>query len=312
MAENTQDTLQDTLNEVIEPSTTAEDAFAFPMTPEDSSEEVSNDPVTSAFTEPEGAEPSTQEAPQEEIKTEDNEERRYQYWQSEADKAKNQLAQRENEMREMQQRLYAGNQPNQPQEQKQEFPDAPGRPEKPRGFSREEAFTDPNSESGQYLDAMEDWRDKIDEYRDLRNQYDTAVLQERFEAQDEQRKQQEIQRQQYASEMAKKQEVYEHVQGHYGLTDTDAREFIETMSQPESLTMDNLVALYRIQKGNGQTVAQNAPAQPSDAFKQTQNAQQVPSPMGVIPSSNTSVDGKSAEDKIMDNIIGDFKSRNPF
>ena len=58
--------------------------------------------------------------------------------------------------------------------------------------------------------------------------------------------------------------------------------------------------------------AQNAPVQPSDAFKQTQNAQQVPSPMGVMPSSGSTDDGKSDSDKIMDNIIGDFKSRNPF
>jgi hypothetical protein len=63
---------------------------------------------------------------------------------------------------------------------------------------------------------------------------------------------------------------------------------------------------------HGGAVQQPSPAQPSDSFKQVQNAQQVPSPMGVMPSGQTNNDGRSLEDKIMDNLVGNFNSKNPW
>ena len=55
------------------------------------------------------------------------------------------------------------------------------------------------------------------------------------------------------------------------------------------LNIDNLVQLYRLKQG-GAAQQQTTSAQPSDAFVQTQNAQQVPSPMGVMPSGNSNID----------------------
>tara|TARA_R110002020_G_scaffold212480_4_gene419117 strand:- start:11590 stop:12522 length:933 start_codon:yes stop_codon:yes gene_type:complete len=310
MAEQ-QDTLQETLNEVIEPSTTVEDAFSFPMqTNEDSGQEAADIPKDDVFVE-QNEQTSQEEAPVTEEEVPSNDEKRFQYWQSQADKYKNQVEQQESEMNRL--RTMPPQEPATPvQAKKEEFPPPPRKPQRPSGFSREEAYTDPSSESAKHLDAIETWRDNIDEYRDLKNQYDNAVVQERFEAEDERRKQQDIQRQQYDAANAQKKEAYEHVQGHYGMNPEDAREFVETMSKPESLSMDNLVALYRIQKGQGAQPVQNAPVQPSPAFTQTKNAQQVPSPMGVQPSSNNEVDGRNEEDKIFDNLISDYKSRNPF
>jgi hypothetical protein len=43
-----------------------------------------------------------------------------------------------------------------------------------------------------------------------------------------------------------------------------------------------------------------------------QNAQQVPSPMGVMPSGQSNADGRSVEDKIMDTMVGNFNSKNPW
>ena len=78
-----------------------------------------------------------------------------------------------------------------------------------------------------------------------------------------------------------------------------------------SLNVDNLVQLYRLQKG-GAAPQQTAPSQPSDSFRQVQNAQQVPSPMGVMPSGQSNVDGRSLEDKMMDTMIGNFNAKNPW
>ena len=87
-------------------------------------------------------------------------------------------------------------------------------------------------------------------------------------------------------------------------------DFINTMSKPESVNLDNLVQLYRL--NNGGAAQQANPSQPSQEFKQMQNAQQVPSPMGVLPSGQSGADTRTAEDKIMDTMIGNFNSKNPW
>ena len=106
-------------------------------------------------------------------------------------------------------------------------------------------------------------------------------------------------------------EVYQRVQGEHGLTPEEAGEFMQTMSRPESLTIDNLVQLYRLQKGSGQPVAQTPPPGPSDTFNQQSRAQAVPSPMGVLPAQQNE-STVSAEDSIMDSMISGYKKNNPW
>ncbi len=76
-----------------------------------------------------------------------------------------------------------------------------------------------------------------------------------------------------------------------------------------SLSLDNLVQLYRLQKGQGQP---NPNAGPSPEFQQTQRAQQIPSPMGVQTGQGGGNDARSDSDKIMDNMITDYNSKNPW
>ena len=68
-----------------------------------------------------------------------------------------------------------------------------------------------------------------------------------------------------------------------------------------------LVQLYRIQQGGGNQ--SNTAPSPSPEFRQTQNAQQVPSPMGVMPSGQSNDDNKSFEDKVMDTLIKALEKR---
>ena len=103
--------------------------------------------------------------------------------------------------------------------------------------------------------------------------------------------------------------VNTHLQGHYGFDGNDAQEFIQQMSDPNSLSLDNLVQLYRLQKGQGQPQPN---AGPSPEFQQTQRAQQIPSPMGVQTGQGGGNDAKSDSDKLMDNMISDFNSKNPW
>jgi len=239
-----------------------------------------------------------------------NDEKRFEYWQSQASKTQNDMAAIQKQNQELQAQMKAMQAMQRPEaEPKEEFPAPPERPTKPRTYSREEAMSDPSSESARYLDEYESWRDDMVEYNSLKQEYTVAQMQERLDAQEQQR-QQEIQRQQaYAAQQEQMRGVNQHLQGHYGFNDADAQEFIQQMSDPNSLSLDNLVQLYRLQKGQGQP---DSNAGPSPEFQQTQRAQQIPSPMGVQTGQGGGNDARSDSDKIMDNMITDFKSKNPW
>ena len=269
---------------------------------------------TDAFTEPSGEE-APKEAPSvEETQPVDakNDETRYQYWQSQA-------AQKENEMRNLQKQLeyqqaqqQYQQQPQQEQPEQEQFPEAPEKPKKPHNFSRQEAYEDSSSESARYLDEVDEWRDNIQEYQSLKEDYDASIITEQLKAQQAERAQAERVRQAQMQQAGQMQEVSKLVQGHYGMSPEDTQDFIKTMSNPSSITVDNLVQLYRLQKGQGGGAPVNPgqPTQPSPSFQQAQRAQQVPQPMGVQPTAGNNQ--APAEDQIMDNMISDFKSKNPW
>ena len=269
---------------------------------------------TDAFTEASGEE-APKEVPSQETPQpleNKNDDTRYQYWQSQAAKTDNQLKQTQAQLQEMQQML----QQNVAQEQQapvEEFPPPPARPDKPRNFNRQEAYEDPSSDSARYLDEMDEWRDNTDEYNQLKSQYDNALLQEQVQGMQEQREQAQRVREAQIQQARQLESVAQHVQSQYGMSPEETQGFIQTMSNPKSITVDNLVKLYRLQNGQGSTApAQGIPAQPSSSFKQAQRAQQVPQPMGVQPTANNSTQNVDPADSIMDNMISDFKSKNPW
>jgi hypothetical protein len=300
----------------------AENAFEAPATPESS--ENTNLTVEDAFfgaseTQPQDTPPSQEQAPQAQEKpatqTEyqaKNDEKRFEYWQSQA-------AQRENEISQLKAQLE-NNQVQPPpqqtqgqvpqQQQVEEFPPPPEKPKKPHGFSREDAWGDPSSESARYLDEVESWQDDVTSYNELKHQYEIAMMQERFDKIEDEKQAAMKQREAYNQQQRQISEINQYVQGHHGLSDAEAQEFIQTMSNPDSISMDNLVALYRMQKGLPGTQAPQGEG-PSETFVQTQQAQQIPSPMGVV-TGNTGNNTRSEGDQIMDSLIGDYNSNNPW
>ena len=253
------------------------------------------------------------------IPTEDpklgNDERRYQYWQSEADKTKNEneaLKQQLQQTQAMQAQAFQQQQAQQApvqEAQAEQFPLPPERPVKPSGFNRGEAFDDSNSPSARYLDEVEAWRDNMTEYTQLKTEYDSALVKEKFDKQ-EARRVENIKRAQAQQAMNKQVNgIYNQVQGEYGLNAEEAKSFVNEMSKPDSLSMDNLVELWRMKNGSGAQV-NTQPAQPSEAFTQQQRAQQVASPMGVLPAQQPTK--TPAEDSIMDSMISGYKKSNPW
>ena len=253
--------------------------------------------------------------------TPDNEQVRYQYWQSEADKRNNELGEMKqtNEMLQKQvntliERTEAPRQ-GQPSEAEEqfEFPDPPSRPQKPHGFSRAEAYEDSSSESARYLDANESWRDDMDEYNRLRGEYDRELLAaERQNFIDEQNHQRAAY-QQRAQEQQQVSSIREQLKTKFNANDATVDDFMKIMSSPESLTVENLWKVYSLNKAGGETVAPGTQnTQPSAGFQQTQRAQQIPQPMGVVTGLNQDASNTSPEDRMMDSMVADYKGKNPF
>lgn len=243
----------------------------------------------------------------------DNEEVRYQYWQSEADKAKNENEQLKKTVEILQQTIQKPAE-TQPEVESSEpeiepFRDAPQRPSKPAGFNRAEAIDDPNSASAQYLDAMDSYRDEMDIYNADKLEYEANLLHiEREALMEEQTRQKEA----FEAEKRNQEQVNnitEQLRSQYNANDEEVNDFIQKMSDPESLNIDNLWRLYQMDKGK---VPEQPVAQPSPQFNQVQRAQSVPAPMGVQSGANMQQTGKSASDLIMDELISDYESKNPW
>tara|TARA_R100000808_G_scaffold6212_1_gene18596 strand:+ start:9688 stop:10635 length:948 start_codon:yes stop_codon:yes gene_type:complete len=243
--------------------------------------------------------------------TTDNDTKRYQYWQSQADKMKSENARLQNQLKAQSQQVpQPVAQPKEEVVTKESFPPPPAKPLKPAHFNREEAYSDPTSDSAKYMDSIEQWRDDITEYNSIKSEFETSIVQEKMDKIEANRIANAKRFEARQIEKQQKNEVYQYVTGHHGLSRDEAVDFIKTMSSPKSVNLDNLVSLYRLNSGGAPK--QGNPAQPSQDFQQMKNAQQVPSPMGVMPSGQSNADSRSLEDKMIDKMIGDFNSKNPW
>ena len=113
----------------------------------------------------------TEEQPQTESNIDPNDANRYQYWQSQAMKAQNQLNTIQQQWGPIVQNATVNAQTaqanpevqNETEAEGEAFPDAPAKPTKPRGFSRADALEDPVSDSARFLEELDSWRDDMDD-----------------------------------------------------------------------------------------------------------------------------------------------------
>lgn len=250
----------------------------------------------------------------------DNDEVRYQYWQSEADKTKNELdnLKRTNEILTGQlSSIMTPGQQAQPaaaleEEAAEEFPPPPDKPKRPHSYNRDEAYSDPSSDSARYADSIEEWRDDMDEYNRLHSEYQTALVQSEREQMETARRKDDILRNEAQQQDERMTQMRTYIKGKYGADDGVFEDFVQVMSDPQSVNPDNLWRLYSLDKGIQTGTPPPAAPGPSPTFAQTKRAQSVPSPMGVLPSQNTGITGSSVEDKIMDEFIRDQDQANPW
>ena len=252
-----------------------------------------------------------EEVPAETPKVEDA---TYQYWQSQADKRENenkelraQLTQMNNKLTDTIERISTPVEKPEPVDSEGKFPPPPAKPVVPTNYSEEEATSDPNSTSANYVRNAQEWYDNMIRYNELKAEYANKRVDEFLEKQkerDTQAQAKEAQRKKTAKHLAG---VADLVQQQYGATKEQAIEFVKTMSSPDSVSLENLWKLYSLQTG----VQASGQMRPSGSFNQSKTAQAVPVPLGVMPSSDKNR-FKSVEQIVMDDMIQDYNKSNPF
>ena len=271
----------------------------------------------------------------EQTKAREVEENSSRYWQSQYDKLQNEVKELRNTpvqqqlpprnpntgqfmpqqqaQAAFQQQVQTGEmQPPQPQK----FPDPPARPKAPAGFSRAEAMSDDRSESAIYLNSLDNYNADMAQYTNDRIEFgEMQRIQETEKAKIEleQRRQETYTRQVQEQEIGR---LATHLRDGYQFNNEQIQDFFQTMSDPNSISIDNLAKLYSMSKGiplqaNPQQI-QRQVTQPSGEFQQQQRAQQVPNPMGVYPSVGTNADSRSPQDLVFDTILSQNRKSDPF
>lgn len=302
------------LSSMFEPTTQTEEAFTeAPAAP------VEGQPANAEW-QPQQVTP--EQPQQQQAETQNNDQVRYDYWQSQAAKANNELngvkqfLPMVEHLKNNPDLLQATQKSMQGVPEQQEplvFPDPPERPEQPRMYSREEAYSDPKSESASYLDEVDRWNQDMMQYNNLKIEFQQAKYDEHINSINV-REQAEVQRRQaIVQEVNQKNDIKQYVSANYNLANEGQSEgssdhFVQWASNPENLTIPNLVKMYKLQYGvNTPTEAM---MQPSPVFNQVQQAQQIPSPMGVMPAQGQT--NRSEVDQIMDSMIAEQSRNNPF
>ena len=226
----------------------------------------------------------------------------FQYWQSQADKKQAEIDELKGQVSDLIQvvKSPASAEANTVGANK-ETPSVE-KPSKPADFNHSEALADPDSSSAKYLEKQSMYMEQMAEYTTTLEEQRISSMRQ-LEAQ--------------TKKQAQEAQLVSDLQRNYGYTLDDANNFMVTMTSPESMSLDNLVKLHKI---NTQPVQQSSQTitQVSDAAlqKQTEMMQQksklsIPKPIGIKAGVNMQ-SSKKSEDKMMDSMITNFNKKNPF
>lgn len=221
----------------------------------------------------------------------------YKYWQSQADKRAAEVDLLKSQVTELMKAQTST--PAEPAKEETPSVEKPVKPRKPADYDHSEALADPESASGKYLAKQEQYMDNLANYMETVEIQRSNALQKQMEEQQVQ---------------MRNQKLVTDLQTHYGYDGQQAADFIEKMSKPESLSLDNLVKLHKMSNGvvpNQVNQVTPEAQQKQMIMNQRQEKLSIPTPIGVQPGANVQ-SSKSVEDQMMDSMIGNYKKKNPF
>ena len=206
---------------------------------------------------------------------------RFEYWQSQADKAKGELNALRQELEYYRSNTNPAEQSSVSNGQPQAYPEQglqepslkePTAPERPHSYNEVDAYNDPQSESFKYRVAKESYRDKYMDFLTKKDQAREQEMQAQYQAQMQQQQTQMVQ-----------QQAMSHAVNNFGWEQSKAMEFVRWSQNPENLTLDNLAKLFELRTNPNPVVKQrteemqnqaNRLSVPKTAVVQTGQAEQ--------------------------------------
>tara|TARA_R100001510_G_scaffold57662_1_gene66710 strand:+ start:2802 stop:3638 length:837 start_codon:yes stop_codon:yes gene_type:complete len=179
---------------------------------------------------------------------------RFEYWQSQADKAKGELNAIRQELEYYRSNTNPAEQSSVSNGQPQAYPEQglqepslkePTAPERPHSYNEVDAYNDPQSESFKYRVAKESYRDKYLDFLKEKDQVREQEIQKQYQAQMQQQQTQMIQ-----------QQAMSHAVNNFGWEQSKAMEFVRWSQNPENLTLDNLAKLFELRTNPNPVVKQ--------------------------------------------------------
>jgi len=222
---------------------------------------------------------------------ENPEEKRHEYWQSKYDQKASEYSKMEEKLKEFQQlepiarhindnpwvldnvaKSLSGDTPQVPSQEKSvESLKKPERPSKPSNYDASEAYMDPESASFKYRENLDNYREELVSYQEDLEAKRQSDLERQYQQQQAQQQEQMARQQQEA--------MQQNLINSYGYTPEKASEFINYYTSPDSLSLENLVALDRIR--NAPSTAEVQTRQKAEMMKNRQGRAVVPPPAGV-------------------------------
>ena len=150
-------------------------------------------------------------------------------------------------------------------------PKKPERPSKPSNYDPSEAYMDPESSSFKYRDSLDGYREDLVSYQEDMDSHRLAQADQQYALQQKQ--------QQDAMAKQQQQAMQTNLQEGYGYTPDRANEFIQYYSSPDSISLENLVALDRLR--NAPSTAEVETRQKATMMKNRQNKVNMPPPASV-------------------------------
>jgi len=219
-----------------------------------------------------------------------NDDSQFQYWQSQADKRQAEVDLLKEQVAQLSEKRI---QPEAQVEKETEI-SKPVKPRKPAGFSHSEAL--------KYLTQRDNYVDDLANYMEVQDARRAEAAQI-----DEQQRQIALRNQHVMSELQTK----------HAYSAADAADFINVMNDPSSMSLDNLVQLHQMRRGQRTEVNPNVQKRQQRVAKKVelmdnrQNNLSVPQPLGVQSGASVQSSTK-VEDQMMDSMIANHKKRNPF
>jgi len=196
--------------------------------------------------------------------------------------------------------LSNGQAQGQPQEGNQEPSlKQPEKPTKPSSYDAIDAYSDPESESFKYRERVEAYRDSMIDY----SRQENDMLKQQIALEQEQAQQRQ-QQNQLKNDLVSK----------HKMQPDEVDKFINYMSSPESVSVDNLVTLWKNQQSIG--TQEPAPQKPAtdptaEAMIRQREKLSMPQPVSVTPGGDKGAD-RGVNDTVMDAMISDYKKQNPW